>query len=364
MTNATEPIRIAFAGGGTGGHLLPGISVAQEGAARAPGSHYLFIGSGRPAERALFARYPFPHRDLDIPVPRRTPAGLFRFGRRLLAVVAEAEDALADFRPRALVGLGGYASVPGVLAARRRGIQVFLLEQNARPGAANAALAPLARGVFCGFSAAARRFGSRGIHVGNPLRRDLATLLARGPERAGDQGLRLFVMGGSQGARGLNDLLVAAAPSLARVRNLRIVHLAGADAERVASVYEDVGLAGATVAPFDPDVGRHLASADLVVSRAGAMAVSEITAFARPAIFVPYPHAGDHQADNAGALVRDGGAVLVREGPGAEQRFVETLLALLASPPRLHRMGRRAARFARPQAARDVFQAIVKEVGS
>ncbi|MHC4598186.1 MAG: UDP-N-acetylglucosamine--N-acetylmuramyl-(pentapeptide) pyrophosphoryl-undecaprenol N-acetylglucosamine transferase [Planctomycetota bacterium] len=350
-----SPLRLAFAGGGTGGHLLPGISVAQAARSLAPGSRSLFLGTGRPAETSLFCRYPFPHRAIGVGVPRRTPKGALRFGRELVAALKRADRILSRFRPHAVVGLGGYASVPGVLGAKRMGIPVYLMEQNARIGLATTLLAPLARAVFCGFPSASKALGTRGLPSGNPLRSDLREHIPSSVRPGSRETRTLLVMGGSQGARGINALMKAAAGILSRIRGIEVIHLAGKDAGDVSDAYTRAGLAGARVAAFDPDVGRLLRSADLVISRAGAMAVSEIAAFARPALFIPYPHAGGHQEDNARPLVKCGGAVVRREGRVTDAEFSDLVRGLLTDPDRLRAMAEGSRAFAFRDAHRTVF---------
>ncbi len=355
-------IRIAFAGGGTGGHLLPGISVAQAGAFTSSRSRFLFLGTAREAERLLFETYGFPRVELDIHVPRRSPRGALRFGRELFGAVAEAGRTLAAFRPHAVVGLGGYAAVPGVLAAVQKGVPVYLMEQNASVGRAVAFLAPLARAVFCGFQDTARGFGAKGVYSGNPLRADLLRHLGRTRTPGARRSRTLLVMGGSQGARGINDMMMNVAHRLTRVPRLDIIHLAGPDADLIRDIYRQAGFPDAKVIPFDPDVGRFLRRADLVVSRAGAMAISEITAFARPALFIPYPYAGGHQAVNARPLVQRGAAALCHEGRLGSERLASMLLDLLNDGERLGRMSERSSRLARPDASRLVFERLLGDL--
>ncbi|MHC5036661.1 MAG: UDP-N-acetylglucosamine--N-acetylmuramyl-(pentapeptide) pyrophosphoryl-undecaprenol N-acetylglucosamine transferase [Planctomycetota bacterium] len=351
-----DGIRIAFAGGGTGGHLLPGISVAQAGRLTLPGSRFLFLGTDRPAERKLFERYPFPHLALKIAVPRRNVGGAYRFSRDLFTAIHSALKALKVFRPHVIVGLGGYASVPGVLAARRKSIPVCLMEQNAQIGWATSMLTPLAQEIFCGYPSAAQALGSRGRPSGNPLRVDLASHLPL-THPVADHGRRtLLVMGGSQGAKGINNLLGSIAGTLAKLKGLRIIHLAGPDVHRMRDVYERSGIPAGEVLDFDPDVGRFLRKADLVISRAGAMAVSEIAAFARPAVFIPYPFAGEHQTANALPLVLRGGAALVKEDTATPQQLADLIHRLLNNPRRLKRMSMRSASFASPDAAQVILQ--------
>ncbi|MCU0723396.1 MAG: hypothetical protein MUC63_07255, partial [Planctomycetes bacterium] len=167
-----------------------------------------------------------------------------------------------------------------------------------------------------------------------------------------------LVMGGSQGAKGINDLMAGAAGALAGFPGLRLVHLAGRDAEGVRAAYGRAGLPGAEVLAFDPDVGRHLRSADLVVSRAGAMATSEILAFGRPALFIPYPFAGGHQRDNAEPLARRRAAWLREESALTGESLGTLLRGLLADREGLRRTGERAKAQAAPRASAEVFERI------
>jgi UDP-N-acetylglucosamine--N-acetylmuramyl-(pentapeptide) pyrophosphoryl-undecaprenol N-acetylglucosamine transferase len=336
---------LAFAGGGTGGHLFPAMAVARALPSLEP---VFLVPEDRGDDRRL--RGEFRHVSLPMPRPDRSrllyPAALAR-------AIARSRRALRDVGARAVVGLGGYASVPGCVAARTLGLPVYLMELNAVPGRATRLLARMARGIGLG-SGSARAALPRGLEArvtGTPLRREL--LLDAMPR---DFGLRdgvptLLVLGGSQGAASLNRRVVEALPRCADLR-FQVLHCAGeADAAALREAYARSGVAHAVV-DFLPDIGRAYSVADLVLARGGASTVAECLARGRPAVFVPYPwHRDQQQARNAEPAVASGAARLVRESdltPDALRTIVQTLL--IATEERA-RMARAADCLARPDAA-------------
>ena len=342
---------IIFAAGGTGGHLFPAIAVAGELRRRHPGATIVFVGGTRGLETRLVPLAGFPLRTLPI-------AGLK--GTRLLArIVASGAAALAVFRcivsflarrPNLVVGAGGYASGPAVLAARLLRVPTMLMEQNHFPGATNRWLAPWANAVCVPSEAARARLGGTGLVTGNPVRPEFAAI---GPSPNTGR-LGLLVLGGSRGARSINRAVVAALPRLAALTpSPLIVHQTGPEEhEAVARAYaEHPGLA-ADVSPFLDDMWQRVAAADLVVCRAGATTLAELAAAGRPVILVPFPFAADdHQRANAEA-VRDAGAAVMIEDRDLDGERCATEIAQLANDrPRRDRMAAAARSLARPDAA-------------
>ena len=356
-------MRLLIAGGGTGGHLYPGIAVAEELLQRDSGHSVLFAGSGRGLEARVL-----PH--LGLPFTAVRAAGLVGTGLRgalrsvamLVLGFADAVRVLRGFRPQACLGVGGYVSFPVVALARLRGVPSAVQEQNAWPGLANRALARFIQRVYAGDPEAARHFPARKTRVtGNPLRRALSTAAPYAPPRSGDAA-RILVVGGSQGARALNEAVPAAIASLARPAE--VLHQAGpANAGAVEERYG--GRPGVRVVGFIEDMESAYAWAHLVVGRAGALTVAELAAAGRPAILIPFPHAaGGHQEANARAAERRGAAVCILEAalkPEGGQRgrpLAGALEELLGEPDRLERMARAAADSAR----RDAAQVIVDDL--
>ena len=338
---------MAVAGGGTGGHIFPGLAVAREFRRRDPRTRVLYLGAaGRLEERIV------PREGADVRFHGLRVRGLKGqgpFGALSALVLAaravgECRREIAAFGADLLLGTGGYSSGPAALAARTLGIPVVLQEQNAVPGLTNRILARIARKVFIAFEPARRHFpAGRAVMAGNPVREDA---LGAGTEVGRGSVLRLLVLGGSQGARGVNRLVTGALPSLAASGvDVSFVHQSGElERDAVAAAYRSAGMK-AEVAPFFDAMGERYGAADLVIARAGAGTIAEITANARPAILIPFPHAaGDHQRVNARWLADRGGAIVIEEADadGASE-LARTLATLAADRERLRAMAAASA---------------------
>jgi UDP-N-acetylglucosamine--N-acetylmuramyl-(pentapeptide) pyrophosphoryl-undecaprenol N-acetylglucosamine transferase len=345
------------AGGGTGGHLFPGLAVAE--AVLSEGGTVLFIGSRHGIESRVIPSTRFPFVALPMRALRgRGLRGLWDLAWQLPASLLGAWRAIASFRPDVVVGVGGYASAAVVLAAWLQRVPNVLLEQNAHPGLANRWLARFAGRVCTTFIEAAVFFPpGRATLTGNPVRK----LVARGgPSQSG---FTLLIFGGSQGAHRLNMAATEAASLFAqRVPGLRVVHQTGEkDAEWVRRRYEEADIP-AEVLPFIDDMGSAYGRADLLICRAGATTVAEITALGKAAILVPYPFAADdHQRANAEVLVRHGAAEMILDRDLTGTLLVERVAALAADRARLQAMAAAAHRLAVPDAAARVL-AVCREV--
>jgi UDP-N-acetylglucosamine--N-acetylmuramyl-(pentapeptide) pyrophosphoryl-undecaprenol N-acetylglucosamine transferase len=356
---------LLFAGGGTGGHVFPLLAVAEVVRELAPDVRVVFVGT----ERGLEAKA-VPARGYELELMRVLPlrgAGIAGF----LRGVGQAARALPDGRalvqklaPAAVLSIGGYAAGPVSLAAWARGVPLALLEPNSVMGLANRLVAPLARRGYVAFAEAERHFRAGcARRVGVPLRPGFRPAPYPPPREHGSA-LRVLVLGGSQGAKALNEAVPRAAAQLGAV--LSIVHQCGpAHADAVRALYAELGLgARAEVVPFIDDMPAALAAADLVVGRSGAGALSEICAVGRPALFVPYPFAaGDHQRVNAEAVARAGGAICVPHERASAERLARELAALASDGARLLAMAERAREFGRPEAARAVALDLLKLAG-
>jgi UDP-N-acetylglucosamine--N-acetylmuramyl-(pentapeptide) pyrophosphoryl-undecaprenol N-acetylglucosamine transferase len=347
-------MRIAFAGGGTGGHLFPGLSLAEELHRRDPAGHMLFLCTDR--DRAYTGLVePW----LDVAVLPGSHRGALP--RRLAGLVPAARGALRQFlrfRPDLVVGLGGYGSLAPVLCARVLGIPTLLLEQNVVPGRANRLLARLADEVACQWEESSGYFARRGrvSITGNPIRTRIRR--AGKAESAAALGLEvstptLLVMGGSQGARPLNHRMVDALPHFAEAgRPIQFVHLAGrADCEQVAAAYAEHGLRAA-VRGFLDDMSLAYGACDLALSRAGGTSIAELTALGLPALLVPLPHAADdHQRLNAQVLEYRGAALVLEQDELTAPGLARQVLSLLDDPARLAHMAARSLAVGVPRAA-------------
>jgi UDP-N-acetylglucosamine--N-acetylmuramyl-(pentapeptide) pyrophosphoryl-undecaprenol N-acetylglucosamine transferase len=255
-------------------------------------------------------------------------------------------------RPRAVLGVGGYAAGPVTLAAALLGVPVALMEPNRVVGLANRLLAPFARRAYVAWeeTGAGFRAGTKRVY-GVPLRAGFAPkpYVARGTAR-------VLVLGGSQGAAALNERMPQAVARLTGLTGLEVLHQAGRDREGdVRAAYQRAGVARVSVVPFIDDVPQALADADLVVARAGASSIAELTAVGRASVLVPFPHAADdHQARNAEALARAGGAVCVRQEAADAARLAREIEALLGDDGARTAMADACRACGRPEAARDV----------
>jgi UDP-N-acetylglucosamine--N-acetylmuramyl-(pentapeptide) pyrophosphoryl-undecaprenol N-acetylglucosamine transferase len=367
MSNARTYI---FAGGGTGGHLFPGIAVAQELMRREPDARVLFVGSERDLEASILARQGFDHRSLPVQSLGSVMRRPIRFVRCNWQAWRAAKSLLRDRRPAAVIGLGGYASAPVVWAASRAGIPVVLLEQNVVPGRTTRWLSRSARVVCLSFSEAAGRL-PRGTHVevtGNPLRGEIAELhSARTGSRTAPR--ELLILGGSQGADSLNDAAIAALRQLRdELAGWRIAHQTGPrQVAGVRSQYAELSLA-ATVEPFFDDMAERYQSASVVISRAGATTLSELTCCGLPMILLPYAHAADdHQRANARSLADRGAAFVVEHLATAEktgEQLLPVVRQLLNEDTRRDAMSNAARNCARPDATSrvvDIIQSLSTE---
>ncbi len=357
-------MRLVVAGGGTGGHLFPGIAVAEVCVAKT-GGEVLFVGSAHGLEAKVVPRKGYPFVGLGVKGARgRGWRGWVEFAGEMPLAFLRAWRALARFSPHVVVGLGSYGSVPVILAAWSRGIPIVLLEQNARPGLANRLLGRLATTVCTAFAEAGRFFPQgKSIYTGNPVRRLHASSLAA--EMGHQKGFHLLAFGGSQGARSINRAMVDAVRVLWQcLPSLIVTHQTGsADEQWVAREYQAAGVV-ARVSAFIEDMATAYACADLVVCRAGATTLAELATVGKPAILVPYPFAtDDHQRVNAEVWVREGAAEMILDRELSGERLAEKIRALVANPERLATLARNALRLARPEAAEHVVR-ICEQVGS
>jgi UDP-N-acetylglucosamine--N-acetylmuramyl-(pentapeptide) pyrophosphoryl-undecaprenol N-acetylglucosamine transferase len=341
-------MRMIVAGGGTGGHLFPGLAVAEAVAAQG-NAHVLFVGSAYGIEATAIPRTPFAFQPVVIRGVRgRGWRGAFAFAWQLPLALLQAWRIVATFRPTLVLGLGGYGSVPVVLAAWMRRVPTVLMEQNVHPGFANRLLAHLARRVCTAFAESASFFPpGRAVQTGNPVR------ALHTDARPAENHFTLFVFGGSQGAHTINEAAVEAARIVsAELSGLRVIHQTGsADAEWVEERYRQRGVE-AQVIPFVHDMASAYGRADLVVCRAGATTLAELAALGKSAILIPYPFAADdHQRANADVLVQRGAAEVILDAQLSAERLATSVLALARDRKRLASMGAAVRQLAVPDAA-------------
>jgi UDP-N-acetylglucosamine--N-acetylmuramyl-(pentapeptide) pyrophosphoryl-undecaprenol N-acetylglucosamine transferase len=354
-----KPLRVVVAGGGTGGHLYPGIAVARELLRREPGAQISFAGTARGIESRVIPREGFPL-DLLRSVGLRGASPL-AYARGLALVPLSLTDAwriLSQRKPDVVIGVGGYSSGPVVLAAALRRIPTLLLEQNAAPGLTNRWLAHLVDAAAVTFEETVTYFGRRGFVTGNPVR---AEFLEDSVDVGSSAAPRVLIFGGSQGAHAINMAMVAAAPKLAAHHGrLAITHQTGErDLALVRDEYQRAGLE-ARVEPFLFTMDREIKQADFVVSRAGATTLAELTAAGKPAVLIPLPTAADdHQRKNAEVLARAGAAEVLDQRTLTGDQLADRIFALAGDPARRDAMGRAARALARPDAARAIADRVL-----
>lgn len=363
LTSQAAPCFV-FAGGGTGGHLFPGLAVAAELVMRVPRASIVFAGPGRDWERRCVERAGFDYLRIPARPLSRSPVQLVPsvchniVGYRLMA------GWLGRHGVTGVIGLGGYSSVPATLAARRRAIPTFLLEQNVVPGKATRWLAPGAKAVFTAFDETREMLRSTArVHcTGNPVRHEIAQLSLRVRPEA--ERPTLLVTGGSQGAQSLNRAVLAALAQLTDLGDRwQIIHQTGPrDYDDALRQYEQLRIR-ARVRPFFEEMAPLYGQADLAVCRAGATTLSELACAGLPAIVLPYPHAAaDHQTANARWYEQRGAAVCIRDRSDVRQTtidLVQTLRALIADSRRLGEQAARMQQLARTQAASEVVTQVI-----
>lgn len=359
---AVGGVRVLVAGGGTGGHLYPGIAVARAVIALAPGSTVSFVGTAAGIESRVVPRERFELNTIrSAGLKGKSPLALARGVGLLPLSLLDAWRVIGTRRPDVVVGVGGYSSGPVVLLAALRGVPTMVLEQNAVPGFTNRTLARWVDAAAVTYDESLRWFRRGAFVSGNPVREGFLGQDAAPEEGRGTGGRRVLVFGGSQGAAAINDAMAAAAPALARaVPPIDLTHQTGErDLARVREAYAAAGLA-ARVEPFLHEMDREMKRADLVVSRAGATTLAELTASGTPSLLVPLPTAtDDHQRRNAEALARTGAAEVIEQAQLSGERLAARLLALLDDEARLAAMGTAARGAAKPDAAREIAARVI-----
>lgn len=337
---------IVIAAGGTGGHLYPGVALAREFLRRDPSTNILFVGTARGIESRVLA-----HEGFELVLITAEPVmgkGLLDVVKGMLSVPVGIRQSLGILKRRRadlVIGVGGYTSPTMVVAAAVNGIARVILEPNAHPGLANKVVAPFAQRIFLAFESAATFFDRRKVRiVGTPIRREFLAPSDRSDEPSKRNGRHLLIFGGSQGAKAINSAVLEGLSQLnRRLPGLIITHQTGeGDFERVKEAYRTLGIQGEVV-PFLYDMPAVLREADLVVARAGAMTIAELTACGKPAILIPLPTAiYDHQMKNARAMEAAGGAVVLPQADLTGAKLSEMIEAALSDPQRLEKMRRKS----------------------
>jgi UDP-N-acetylglucosamine--N-acetylmuramyl-(pentapeptide) pyrophosphoryl-undecaprenol N-acetylglucosamine transferase len=357
---ATKGLKIIIAGGGTGGHIFPGLAVGKELLKRYPESELLFITGGRKIENDILENAGI--RRTAIMVEGIKGRGLFNTIKALAKVPCGFFQSLLiikNFSPDFVLGVGGYTAGPVCLAARMMGIKTAIHEQNSFPGLTNRLLSRIVDRVFISFKESGICFPEGKVcFTGNPIR-DGFMLEGDGPDE-GKKGFTILVTGGSQGASAINGAVIDALKILRdRGRNPWIIHQAGqADFERVLKGYSENGLAG-DVKPFIKDMPAAYRQADVFIGRSGAGTIFELAALGKPSILIPFPYAADdHQTANARMLADVGGAKVIAQDELDPVRLADVIMELMDNREALRKMGEQARKAARPDAAKAIADGI------
>lgn len=362
-------MRLLIAGGGTGGHLFPGIAVAEEFLGRNRENEVLFVGTWRGIEAKVLPK-------LGYRLECITSAGIRGKGSMarakgvamLLYGYAQSRKILREFKPDLVLGVGGYASAPALLAARGIQLPRFIHEQNAIPGFTNRMLGKVAERIFISLEEARSFFpAEKTLLTGNPLRRQILDQVIVGNVEPREDGrFHLLVFGGSSGAHRINVTMAEALVALGACKErLKIIHQTGEkDLDETRQAYARQGF-DAEVVPFIDSMADAYHWADLIVCRAGATTIAEVTACGKPCIFIPFPHAvDDHQRRNAEALLKSGAGFMLAEHELTATGLAQVITGLMDDPDRLQTIGAAARNLARLDAAQLIVDEMLKAVKS
>ncbi len=352
-------MRVIIAGGGTGGHVIPALAIAQQ-LKKQFAAEVLFIGTARGIETRLVPQAGFPLQLIKVGALKNVslmtraktmfdlPRALWTSGRMV-----------SDFRPDVVIGVGGYASGPAMLAAIRRRIPTLAFEPNVVPGFANRLVAHFVSAAAVHFEETCEYFSNCKV-TGVPVREAFFNIPAKAAGGESATIPTLLVFGGSQGAHAINQAMIESLPGLrAKLPSIHVIHQTGQrDYDHVFAAYQQSGISS-EVHKFIDDMPATFARADLLVCRSGASTVGEITAAGKPAIFVPFPRAADdHQNVNARALERVGAAIVVEESNLGAAYLVETIAALFFDAHRLQGMAEAARSLAHPKAVEEIAEMV------
>lgn len=344
-------MRMIVTGGGTGGHLFPGIAVAEEMLRRFPEGRILFVSTDRAIDNKTLAARSFEKKAIAcLPLKGKSILGTLKSVAQLPISLWQALRIVRAFKPQLVLGVGGYVTGPVVLAARLMGVKTCIHEQNSIPGMANRMLGKIVDQVYISIPGSEGFFPKgKAVLTGNPVRAEL--LDAAGQQKDQAEIKTVLVLGGSQGAHRVNALMVEAFTPKVSGDAIQVRHQTGnSDEAWVRKAYNEAGIT-AQVSSFISDMAAAYGDADLVVSRAGATTLAELAVLGKPAILIPYPYAADdHQTTNAAFLVRGGAALMFQERELDGTKLRQEILGLLNDAPRLQDMAVQMKQYARPEA--------------
>lgn len=352
---------LMIAGGGTGGHIYPAIAIAREYVAGGADRKAIFVGTEKGLEKTIVPKAGFPLEFINVGgLKGKGGLDLLRNIARLPLGFLDAWRVVGKHRPSVVLGVGGYSSGPVLVAAKLRGVPTIIHEANAFPGLANRVVARWVTAVAVAFEEALPRMKRPdGVVTGNPIRKEFFDVGAR-PHTASAK-RRILIFGGSQGSRILNDSMTGALLFLARLKDtVDIVHQTGPnELEKVKEAYRQSAFATARVVPYLDPMADEIGAADLVVSRAGAMTIGELSATGRAAILVPFAQAtNNHQELNARVVEKAGGAIVITEAELSPERLAAAISEIIADPQRASRMGAASKTLATPDATKRIVDLI------
>lgn len=367
MEKGHRPIRMLLTGGGTGGHLFPAIAAAEAMCHRRPGSQIMFVGTRRKMDKTSLTGYGYEIKSIHcFGLKGKKIGALIKAVAVLPLSFFEAVACIMTFRPDVVLGVGGYVTGPVIAAAKFLGKAAVIHEQNSIPGLANRKLGRLADRICISIPQSGKYFPQEKVtFTGNPVRRPILELAEKEKGGDGEGKKTLLVLGGSQGAHRINELVVEA---LSQHREsfshgFKVIHQTGAtDCDIVKSSY-DKFCSDAVVQPFFKDMAKIYKEADLLVSRAGATTLAELAVLGKPAILIPYPYAADnHQDKNAEHYVSGGGCIKFAERDLTSRALAEHIENIFTDNEKRHAMSQAMLKLGHPQAAERIVDVCLENV--
>ncbi len=361
----TRHIRLIVTGGGTGGHLFPGISLAQAMMLADPGCEVLFIGTERKIDKTALSNLGFATRSIKSQgIKGKSFFAVLKALFQQPVALWEAAGIIRRFKPDLVFGVGGYVTGPVILAARLLGVTTCIHEQNSIPGLANKLLGYIANKIFVSLPGSEKYFpASKTILSGNPVRNTILKVSREAKPESGQESSTLLILGGSQGARRLNSLMLEAAENILSKLSPPpfIIHQTGGhDKDHVQRKYVELGL-NARVQDFFSDMAEIYSQADLIISRAGATTLAELTVFHKPVILIPFPFAADnHQEINGQYLVEAGAGLMFRQADLTGDKLGMEIKRVLEDKKLLAEMADNSGKVARPEATDTIINACME----
>ncbi|MBN1290926.1 MAG: undecaprenyldiphospho-muramoylpentapeptide beta-N-acetylglucosaminyltransferase [Candidatus Latescibacteria bacterium] len=362
-------MRIMFAGGGTGGHIYPALAVAEEIKQKRPETEFLFVGGTRGVEQKIISSSGFPVKTIPVTaLPRTLSPDIFSFIGRLGVSIIKSRSYIRKFKPGVIMATGSYISGASMIAAISLGVPVVIQEQNSFPGITNRKLGRYAKIVFLGFEDAGKYFGTNSeVHVtGNPVRKDIGAEPRETSAQAfGFDPTRktVFVFGGSQGAQKINKTFSEIVESIAD-SGIQVLWQTGEKNAAKWASYDGSADGRIRTYRYIDNMAQAYAASDLVVARAGAMSITEITVCGLPAVFVPLPTAAaNHQEHNARTLVNAGAASVIFERELTPRLLEQEITRIVTSDERLAVMSKASAKLGKKNAARTIAGILIDRYG-